>query len=214
MLKRNRKTLILTSLIILLPILVGFFLWDQLPETMATHFNFKNEADGFSSKFFGVVGLPLILLGVQWFSAIVTAKDPRKQNISDKVYRLILWIGPCISIFTTALVYAYNLGRPLDISLWGSLFVGLIFIIIGNYLPKIRQNYTMGIKLPWTLANEENWNKTHRLGGVLYMVLGVFLLVTSFIGPFKGLGPKLVLVLLATLIPAIYSFILHTRKGL
>lgn len=214
MLKRSRKTLILTSIIILIPMLIGILLWDKLPATMATHFGFDNEANGFSSKIVGVVVLPLILLGVHIFSALMISSDPRKQNISDKMYTLVLWIVPFVSVFASGLVYSYNLGMKFNVSLFGSLFLGLIFIIIGNYLPKMRQNYTLGIKLPWTLANEENWNKTHRLAGIMYIILGILLIISIFIGKGNYLGPMLIVVIIAALIPGIYSFILHTRKGL
>ena len=200
MLKKNRKTLILTSIIILLPILVGIVLWNKLPDTMVTHFGIDNEVNGFSSKFFGVLGLPLILLAIHLFSAIVTAKDLRKQNISNKMYTLCLWIGPCII--------------KLNIGLFASMFVGVIFIIIGNYLPKMRQNYTIGIKLPWTLANEENWNKTHRLAGYMYIILGMFIIMVALIDAFNSLIFMLIAVLISVLILGLYSFILHVRKGL
>lgn len=209
MLKKNRKTLILTSIIILLPILVGIVLWNKLPDTMVTHFGIDNEVNGFSSKFFGVLGLPLILLAIHLFSAIVTAKDLRKQNISNKMYTLCLWIGPCISIFVSAFVYPYNLGIKLNIGLFASMFVGVIFIIIGNYLPKMRQNYTIGIKLPWTLANEENWNKTHRLAGYMYIILGMFIIMVALIDAFNSLIFMLIAVLISFLILGLYSFILQ-----
>ena len=214
MLKKNRKTLILTSIIILLPILVGIVLWNKLPDTMVTHFGIDNEVNGFSSKFFGVLGLPFILLAIHLFSAIVTAKELRKQNISNKMYTLCLWIGPCISIFVSAFVYPYNLGIKLNIGLFASMFVGLIFIIIGNYLPKMRQNYTIGIKLPWTLANEENWNKTHRLAGYVYIILGMLIIMVALIDAFNSLIFMLIAVLISVLILGLYSFILHVRKGL
>ena len=214
MLRKNKKTLILTSIIILLPILVGVVLWDKLPDTMATHFGIDNEADGFSSKFVGVLGLPFILLAIHLFCAIVTSKDPRKQNISNKIYTLCLWIAPCISIFVSTIIYQYNLGIKLNIGLFASLFIGLIFIIVGNYLPKMRQNYTIGIKLPWTLANEENWNKTHRLAGCLYIILGIFIIISALIDTFNSLILMLIAVLISIFIPGLYSFILHIRKDL
>lgn len=214
MLRKNKKALILTSIIILLPILVGIVLWDKLPDTMATHFGIDNEADGFSSKFVGIFGLPLILLAIHLFCAIVTSKDPRKQNISNKIYTLCLWIAPCISIFVSTIIYQYNLGIKLNIGLFASLFIGLIFIIVGNYLPKMRQNYTIGIKLPWTLANEENWNKTHRLAGCLYIILGIFIIISALIDTFNSLILMLIAVLISIFIPGLYSFILHIRKDL
>jgi len=105
----NRKTLILTSIITLLPILAGMILWNKLPNTMAIHFGLCNDANMFSSKIVGVIGLPLILLIIHLFSAFVTAKTPRKQNISEKMYMLVLWLVPCISIIISALIYLYNI---------------------------------------------------------------------------------------------------------
>ncbi|MDD6919940.1 MAG: SdpI family protein [Eubacteriales bacterium] len=214
MLKKNKKTLILTCIIIVLPIIVGVVLWDKLPETMATHFGINNDANGFSSKLFAVVGLPIILLLIQFICAVVTAKDPRKQNISNKLYVLVLWIVPCISIFVSTFVYAYNLGVKINISLFASMFIGLLFIIMGNYLPKMRQNYSMGIKLPWTLANEENWNKTHRLAGTVYIVVGISIILTTLIAGLNNIWIILIAVFVAFAIPSIYSFMLHVRKGL
>ena len=116
MLKANKKTLILTSAITLLPMMIGLFLWKQLPDTMATHFGFSNEADGFSSKTFTVIGIPLFLLAMQWICAIVTSNDPRKQNISPKIFTLVLWIVPVVSVFVAAIIYPYNLGYKFLIS--------------------------------------------------------------------------------------------------
>lgn len=214
MLKKNKRTLILTSIIILFPALAGILLWNKLPDPMATHFGMDNVADGFSSKPFAVIGIPLLLLGIQFFCAIVTAKDPRQQNISNKMFTLVLWIIPCVSIFVAVISYPYNLGITVDIGFLASLFVGLLFIIIGNYMPKTRQNYTIGIKLPWTLANEENWNKTHHLAGVIWIIAGLVIMLSIFVGTVNNIGLILGVTLVAVLIPSIYSFALHVNRGL
>ncbi len=165
MLKANRKTLIITSIVTILPMLIGVICWNRLPDVMATHFGLNNEANGFSSKAIAVFGLPAFLLALLWVGAFVTSRDPKKQNISPKVFSLTLWIVPVLSLFVAAMMYPINLGYKLDVIFFAELLLGLLFIIIGNYLPKARQNYTIGIKIPWTLANEENWNRTHRLAG-------------------------------------------------
>ena len=165
MLKANRKTLIIASIVTVLPALIGILCWDRLPDVMATHFGINNEADGFSSKAFAVFGLPAVLLAILWLVAFVTSQDPKRQNISHKMFTLGLWIAPVVSLVIAATMYPVNLGYAVDISFFAELLLGLLFIIVGNYLPKARQNYTIGIRIPGTLANEENWNRTHRLAG-------------------------------------------------
>ena len=213
MLKANRKTLIITSTVTILPVLIGIICWDRLPDVMATHFGMNNEANGFSSKAFAVFGLPLVLLAVLWVGAFVTAHDPKRQNISPKMFSLMLWIAPVISLVAAATIYPVNLGYELDIAFFSELLVGLMFIIIGNYLPKARQNYTIGIKIPWTLANEENWNRTHRLAGYLWMICGILMILislTRFVPAEWLVGIFLIMVL----VPCIYSFWLHAEKAL
>ena len=213
MMKANKKTLIITSIVTILPVLIGIICWNRLPDVMATHFGFNNEANGFSSKAFAVFGLPLILLAVLWVGAFVTAHDPKRQNISPKMFSLMLWIAPVISLVAAATIYPVNLGYELDISFFIELLVGLMFIIIGNYLPKARQNYTIGIKIPWTLANEENWNRTHRLAGYLWMICGILMILislTRFVPAEWLVGIFLIMVL----VPCIYSFWLHAEKAL
>ncbi|WP_180955522.1 SdpI family protein [Dolosicoccus paucivorans] len=214
MFKENKRTILVTAIFTVLPMFVGFLLWSQLPDTMATHFSMDNQADGFSSKLFTVVGLPLIMLGGHMLSALITTVDPRRRNISNKMFGFVLWLMPLISIFTLSMIYAYNLGFNMNTNLFGHLLAGLLFLIIGNYLPKMRQNYTMGIKLPWTMANEENWSRTHRLGGVVWMIAGAFILISGFVTSFNTEWTLLGAVLVAVFIPTIYSLYLHVVKGL
>ena len=213
MLKANKRTLIVTSIVTILPILVGIILWKQLPDTMATHFGADNNPNGFSSKAFAVFGLPCFLLAVHWVCAVVTARDPRKQNISPKMYSLVLWFIPLISLIMTTVTYFYNLGWPVDIAFVCQLLVSAVLIVAGNYLPKARQNYTIGIKLPWTLANEENWNRTHRLAGFLWVAAGVLLAVLTFCR-ISHMGWLIAVFVLAVAIPFVYSYWLHARKSL
>lgn len=213
MLKANKNTLILTSIITVLPVLVGIAFWSRLPDPMATHFGMDNEANGFSSRFFAVFGIPLFLLALEWVGALVTSVDPRRQNITPKMFTLVLWIVPVISILCAATIYPYNLGMRLDISFFAMIFLGLMFIVIGNYLPKARQNYTIGIRIPWTLANEQNWNRTHRMAGYLWVAGGILMILVGLTGSVRAewvIG----LAVLMTVIPCAYSFRLHIAEGL
>ena len=210
MIKKNLRTLIITSVILLLPVLAGVILWNQLPEQMPTHWNAAGEIDGWSSKPFAVFGLPLIMVAAQWLCMLGTAADPKRNNHSEKVLHLVLWIIPALSVVLHAVTYATALGHAVPMEVVMPILIGLIFTIIGNYMPKCKQNYTIGIKIPWTLDNEENWNRTHRFAGWLWTFCGVAIMFTGFLGGFWVFLP---ITLLMVLTPIIYSYVLH-RKGL
>ncbi len=210
MIKKNWKTLAITSVMILLPIVAGLLLWDQLPAQIPTHWNAAGEIDGWSSKPFAVFGMPGMLLGIQWLCALGTFADPKKKNHSEKVLHLVLWIVPVLACLMSALTYAVALGKEVKMEMVMPVFVGLVLAIIGNYLPKCKQNYTIGIKIPWTLNSEENWNRTHRLAGRIWLIGGLVMMLTGFVGGFWIVFGIMLVMVLA---PVIYSYDLH-RKGI
>ena len=210
MIKKNLKTLLITSAIILLPVLAGVILWDQLPERIPTHWNAAGEVDGWSSKPFAVFGLSGILLAVQWLCTLATGTDPKKENHPEKVLQLVLWIIPVLSVLMYAATYAVALGHDVRMEMIMPVFIGVLFVIIGNYLPKCKQNYTIGIKIPWTLNSEENWNKTHRFAGRIWVFGGFLIALTGFLG---GFWIFLIVSLFMVFTPCIYSYLLH-RKGI
>ena len=212
MLKSNKKQLILSSAATLLPILVGLLLWSQLPAHMTTHWGGDGNADGWSSKAFGVFGLPLILLAFQWLCVLITARDPQNREQNQKVLRMVLWIMPVISFFTCGITYAVALGKTFHMDTVTLLMIGLMFVIIGNYLPKTKQNRTIGIKIKWTLANEENWNVTHRLCGKLWVAGGLLIMACIFL-PGAAI-PWALVVLLAVLAvaPVVYSYTYYQKQ--
>lgn len=210
MIKKNLKTMIITSIVILVPILIGFILWDKLPAEMATHFDANGVADGWSSKPMAVIGLPLFLLVVHWFCMAFTSVDPKRQNFSDKVILLVMWLCPVVSILGNGATYLYALDDSVNTTGIAMLAVGSLFIVIGNYMPKIKQSYTIGIKIPWTLDSEKNWNRTHRLAGYMFMLGGMLIIISTFIQQF-WLVP--VAMIFMVFVPMVYSFILY-KKGI
>lgn len=210
---RYKKTLILTSVIILLPLLAGLALWDRLPDQMATSFDFAGIANDYSSKEFTVIGLPLFLLVMQWICFFGCSLDPKRRNFSSsKLFSLILWVIPSIGIFLEAGIYGVALGMELNIAKMMYPFLAVVFLLIGNYLPKCRPNFSLGLKLPWTLADEENWNKTHRLAGPIWMACGIAMLVCAFLPAVVAMCIMLGAVIVATLIPTAYSILLAIKK--
>lgn len=208
MIKRNKGTLILTTAILLLPMLIGLVLWNKLPEQVPMHWNAAGEVDGWGSRSMLVFFLPLLLIGIQWLGALATSLDPKSRDLKGKLAHLVLWICPFISLLAHTLVYAKILGYDLAVEIIMPLIFGLLFMVIGNLLPKCKQNYTIGIKLPWTLNNEENWNKTHRLAGRLWVVGGALMAATAVFGSFIIF---IFIVLIMVIVPTVYSY-LYYRK--
>ena len=184
MLKKNWKTLLITSLIMLIPMVMGLLLWAKLPDPMPSHWDINGNVDGWSSKPFAVFGLPGLLLGIHWLCVLASQADPKHKNYNAKMFALVLWICPVLSIVLNTLAFATALGMEVRIEIILPLLLGVTFVIIGNLLPKCTQTYTMGIKLPWTLASEENWNKTHRFAGKVWVIGGVLIMATALLGSF------------------------------
>ena len=212
MLKNYKKTLIAATIVNLLPMVVGVLLWNQLPERIAVHFGVNGEPDGWGSRAFVVFGLPAFLAAMELLCAFATAADPKKQNIQPKIFKLVLWSVPVISLVCCGGIYAYALGLDVDMEKLVTALFSVVFIIIGNYLPKCRQSYTIGIKLPWTLESEDNWNRTHRMAGGLWMAGGVVLALMSLLGK-TSVAIFLAVVIAMVLVPTVYSYLLYLRKN-
>ena len=210
--KKNKGLLILTSAVILLPMVVGVLLWDRLPETVPIHWGVNGEADGWSSRTFAVLGLPPIMLAMHWLCLWLTERENRKKGQSEKIMRLAIWLIPVITLFSSGCIYAAALGQSMEITRLSFLPLGLILSFVGNYLPKTVQNRTIGIKIKWTLEDEANWNATHRLAGKLWMVGGLLLILAAFLPGDRYVYAASLLLGIMVVIPVGYSWWFHHRQ--
>lgn len=207
--KIDKRTLILTTLICLLPMAVGAAVYDRLPEMMATHWGFDGQPDGWSSRAFTVFGLPALIAGLNLVLHFGLHADPKRANMNGTLRTISLWTPAVVAVLAGGLTLAAGLGYDFRIERIMPVFVGLVFILVGNYLPKTKQSYTMGIRVPWTLNSEENWNRTHRLAGFLWVLGGAAFIVLSFVG--WNIRVFLGLVAVLSLVPVVYSYILYRR---
>ena len=170
---------------------------------MPTHWGINGEVDGWSNKAFAVFGLPAFLLAIHWLCLIACTADPKSKNYHPKMFKMMLWICPAIGLILTTFVYGAALGYDFRIEFVMPLLVGAMFIVVGNWLPKCKQTYTMGIKLPWTFASEANWNATHRFGGKVWFWGGVVTMLTAIRGNFWVL---MVILAAMVILPTVYSY--------
>lgn len=211
MLKNNKVKLIISSVLIVLPVLIGIIFWDELPERIVTHWGPDGNADGWSSRAFAVFVLPLFMLAVHWLCVFFTARDPKNRNQNKKVFGLVIWICPVVSIFANGIVYAAAFGKKLNVNIIMMLLMGLMFTAIGNYLPKCKQNRTIGIKVKWALESEENWNATHRMGGKVWVAGGLLMMACVFLP--ESLIPWALIAIMPILafVPVIYSYVYYRK---
>lgn len=211
MVKKFKWKLIAASVVTLLPAIFGLLMWDHLPAQMTTHFG-VNGPDGMTGRLFSVIGMPLILLALQWLCLLVSAKDIKGNPQSSKVLSIVIWIIPVLSLFTGAMIYATAFGKTPDMVQYAFLLFGLLFTVLGNYLPKCKQSWTTGIKIKWTLANEENWYATHRLAGKLWTVGGLVIMACTFLPMTAAIIVAVSLMLILCVIPVIYSWRYYKKQ--
>lgn len=212
MLKNHKKTLILTSLLTLLPIPVGLLLWKQFPEYMITHWGLDGQPDGWSSIPFAVFAPPLMILAVQWLCILFTSKDPGNKGRNHKIQALVLWIIPLISNFSSYMMYALALDIEISVDTVMMAIFGLLFAAIGNYLPKTRTNSTIGIRVPWTFSSEENWNATHRTAGKLWLAGGILMALSAFLPGGLGMTIWFLTMIALVVVPIAYSYRFYKQE--
>ena len=211
MMKNNRFKLIISTIVILLPILVGLILWDKLPEQVPTHWGIDGNPDGWSSKASAVFAMPCILLAVHWLAMFANSNEKISGKQNPRVMGIVFWLVPVVSLVVNGMMYAYALGREVDVMFILPSALGLMLIIIGNYLPKCRQSKTVGIRVKWTLEDEENWNATHRFGGKVWVAAGFLAIACVFLPDFLIPWVPFAITFAAGAVPIVYSY-LYYRK--
>ena len=208
--KIKKKQLLSTIFVIILPALIGVFFWKALPEQVPTHFGIDGQADGYSSKLFTLVVFPILFVLFQIIALASLEKESVKVTVPAKMRKLYAWIIPALSLIVQGSIYANALGWVKSSPTLVTAFLGIIFVIIGNYLPKTHRNHTIGIRIPWTLSDDKNWHKTHRMAGKLWVLGGLLILLESFI---QIALPYVIAVVIAVMVsaPIVYSFLLSRK---
>lgn len=180
---KNKKSIITMWVLAFVSPIMFLAAYSYLPESVPIHWNAQGQVDNYGSKAMAafIFFLPLLLaLMFQFLPKI----DPKKQNYVkfQKYYDIfaIFFIAFFVVVNGVMLTETLKPGT-LSIGLVISIGVSLMLIVLGNMMGKIKHNYFMGIKTPWTLADPDVWNKTHRVGGIMWVVIGILALITSFI---------------------------------
>ena len=178
----TRKGKIIILGIILLSFFASIYVYPQMPEKIASHWNAQGQVDNYTSKFWGLFLMPFILIGFCLLFLIIPRIDPLKANIEKfrKYYEGFIILFSIFMFSVHLQIILWNIGIKISPNIMFPIGVGLLFFYTGILCEKSKRNWFVGIRTPWTLSNERVWEKTHKIGGKLFKVAGVI----AFIGIF------------------------------
>lgn len=212
--KPSLKTEIFPVIILVITLIASFYFYANFPDRVPTHWNIAGEVDGWSSRWLGAFLIPTIITGMYFLFLGLPYLDPKKDRYAEfaKVYHIF----KTAIILLMALIYFITglnaLGYKVSVEFWIPLLIGILFIIMGSYMPKIKPNWFMGIRTPWTLSSEEVWNKTHRLGGKIFIIGGLLMTAMYFL-PISWRLPLFIFIIVLILVGTMgYSYVLYRSE--
>ena len=212
--KPNFKTEIIPLLFIFISLIASFFFYSKFPDRVITHWNLAGEANGWSSKVFAAFFFPGMMIFIYLLFLLLPNIDPEKNRYAE--FRDVYHKFKAMFIVFFTIIYFVasfsNIGFDLNIKMIIPGLVGIMFLMIGNYLGEVKRNWFLGIRTPWTLSSDNAWNKTNRFGGKVFMIMGVFMIILGFLSVkfFSIVFISFFTILLLTTF--IYSYIIYSRE--
>jgi len=194
-------------------LITAVWVYPHLPEKVPSHWNIHGEVDAYSSRFFGAFFAPLLTMGIYFLMLLVPYVDPKRDNYQrfTSAYTFLRWsLVAFFSVIYGATILV-ALDYPINVGLIVKAMVSILFLVIGNFMGQFRHNYFVGIRTPWTLANEEVWQRTHRFGSKIWVAGALVCLSMSLIDSAWGAVVFFTAVMVMTIIPIVYSYIIFVK---
>ena len=211
----TKLTTTLSIVIILIAVIIGVLVYNQMPDQMASHWGPDDQVNDYMGKFWGVFMMPLISLGLLALFLVIPNLDPLKENIAEfrGIFNLFILVFIVFFAYVWALTVFWNLGfTSFNMSVAILPAIGLLFFFIGYMLRKAKRNWFIGIRTPWTLSSDAVWDEIHRLGAILFMASGILAMLGVFFGSY-AVWFILVPILGTTIFLYAYSYILYRRES-
>lgn len=214
--KTNKTVELIILLTVLAPLGVAAWMWNDLPATIPTHWNFEGKPDSFMPKFPGAVLLPLINAVMSVVLKYIVRLDPKRENY-EQFSRAYSAIRIALAIFF-AIISIYTL----RLSVGGDMTMGsfieacmcLLFLVLGNYMRNIKHNYFVGVRTPWTLADENVWRITHRFTSTFWTISSLIMFMIMLILPSTiALGVFIGFAVVMGIIPILYSYLVFRNRN-
>ncbi|MEW9623898.1 SdpI family protein [Rhodanobacter geophilus] len=190
---------------------VAIWLWPHLPARVPSHWDVDGQPNGYASRFWAVAMWPLLIAGLAVLAAVLPRISPKRFEMESfaGVYGVLMLVIQGVMLVLGITAMLAGAGHAVPMAVIAPLGVGVLLMVLGNYMGKLRRNFFMGIRTPWTLASEAVWERTHRLAGWTYVLAGAAMVVLGLAGAMVGWTLAAVVVVL--LIPAIYSYFIYRR---
>lgn len=201
--------------IVLLPFVYIALIWNKLPEKIPVHWNFEGEIDRYGEKI-EILLIPILLPLLFYVIFLVIPKiDPKKKlnKMGNKLQTLKFLLTTLMSGLALFIIYSSQSKTSASPNII-FLFVGVLYVVLGNYFKTIKTNYFIGIRTPWTLESESIWKETHLLGGKLWLIGGLMVIISAlFLEEKLNSVVFLIITGIITVVPAVYSFLLFKREN-
>jgi len=194
-------------------LIIAVWVYPHLPDKVPSHWNIQGEVDGYQSRFWGAFFAPLMAMGLYLLLLFLPIIDPKRDNYLrfTSAYSFMRWSLVIFMAIIYGITILVALGYSINVGLVVKAMVSFLLIIIGNFMGQFRHNYFVGIRTPWTLANEEVWQRTHRLGSRIWVIGGLVCLAMSVFNTVWSAVVFFTVIMIMTLVPIIYSYIIFNK---
>ena len=208
-----RKSEIILFVIIILSFAVGIYYYPQMPEKVASHWNSQGQVDGYMSKFWGVFIMPIISAGMLLLFFFIPRIDPLKSNIQQfrKYYDGFAVLLMVFLLYLYLLTIFWNWGYTFNMITFLSPALAILFYYSGVLIENSKRNWFIGIRTPWTLSSDKVWDKTHKIGGKLFKIAGIFALLAIFFESYAILI-IVVPVIMVSIYTVVYSYFEYQKE--
>lgn len=188
--------------------------YSRLPESIPVHWGLSGEPDRYGSRLEGAFLMPAIMVVMLVLLTWLPSRDPRAANIAKfrESYDVMVIALTTFMAGLHVLLLGTSLGWPVNITMVVLVAVGVLFVLIGNMMPRARSNFIFGIRTPWTLSNDSVWTRSHRLGGYLMVAAGLLTIASAFVPQPLGFVITFSSLALAAIVPIVYSYIIWSRE--
>jgi Predicted integral membrane protein len=205
------RTLIVSAVFFLIAVAAAAWLYSQMPARVPVQWDRLSHVSRTVPRFWGAASPALMILVLGVFTHLLPLILPRLFNsaLFAQVYGIVMLTSQGAMLVAGLSVLLVDAGYPLPVPTVTMLTVGALLMVLGSYMGKLRKHFFIGIRTPWTLASEVVWERTHRLGGWLFVLAGLVMVIGALIGAPAWLVPAAIVP--AALIPCVYSFWIHRQ---